>query len=209
MNDAAIVEYYPTDQWEDSHDQNMGRATTVGYRFPVHSKKTLSQIRPRRSTSVRAVVEEFFSDEGEADRESSLTEYEYLTGDIEADAIKVAADVLERSLFADDSDTVYSLEEEALRALSSSYQHFAFIALNQQYAPDVRGVAARLFAESAKDDEQENTLLLALAASGQPLVRLGLVYGLEDKTNRELLQQFVGDPHPRVREEARRLQASA
>ena len=207
MNDAATVDDY-LDQAVEPREQIMAQATTPWY-VPVYGNETPLLITLWRRASGGSIVEEFSNENDAVVPQSPLTEYEYLTSELKADAIEVAANALERSLFADDIDTMYSLEEEALDALSSSYKYFAIIALNQQYDPDVRGVAARLFAESAKDDEEEDKLLHALATNGQPLVRLGLVYGLEDKTDRELLRQFVYDSHPRVRAEAQRLQAKA
>jgi hypothetical protein len=120
-------------------------------------------------------------------------------------AFNTAASALEESLFADDGDAVDRLKAKAARALGGSYHDFAILALRQEYAPDVRGVAARLFAESVYNGEKECTLLRALATSDQPLVRLGLVYGIEDKASDDLLQQLVEDPHPRVRMEAQRI----
>ena len=137
-----------------------------------------------------------------------LADTEYYATDL--DGLKAAADALEASLFADDGYMVDSQEAEALRALGS-HRAFAALALSADYPPDVRGIAARLFAEYASKEVtgDTDTLLTALAENAQPLVRLGLVYGLEETTNHELLRQFVEDPHPRVRLEAQRIQDHA
>jgi len=134
-----------------------------------------------------------------------LADTEYYATDL--DGLKAAADALETSLFADDGYMVDFQEAEALRALGS-HRAFAALALSTYYPPDVRGVAARLFAEYASkyQTDDADALLTALAENAQPLVRLGLIYGLEETTNHELLQRFIEDPHPRVRMEAQRLQ---
>lgn len=166
---------------------------------------------PKRIKFVRSgasTVAEFPAQNLDAGQDTLLVETEYLSAEVDTDAFKAAADALEDSLFVDNGDTVDSLEAKALSTLgSASYRAFAVLALSQDYAPDVRGVAARLFAESAMEKEIETKLLTALAVSDQPLVRLGLVYGLEDNANHELLRQLAEDPHPRVRMEAQQLQA--
>ena len=136
----------------------------------------------------------------------------YVAAESDLDGLRAAADALEASLFEDDGNAVDLQEIEALNSLgSASYRGFAFLALSADYDPDVRGVAARLYAEAALNDMSgsDGEFFTALAESAQPLVRLGLVYGLEETTkNHELLRQLAEDTHPRVRMEAKRLQAS-
>jgi len=127
------------------------------------------------------------------------------------EALAAAAGFIEESVLGESPEQVGELEERAISLLPQSPTIALFIlGSDSTLAADVRGVATRLFAEHADwDDRYACELAMELASSGQALVRLGLVLGLEDGDNQELLARLSQDPHSRVRQEAERLRASA
>lgn len=120
-------------------------------------------------------------------------------------------EIIEKSIFAETPEQAEELERQALSLLHHSQSEALFILIfDTRLAADVRGIAARMFAECTDWNNHDfRDLAMAVASSNEPLVRLGFVLGLEDGDNQEMLARLCQDSHPRVREEANRLRASA
>lgn len=176
----------------------------------TENKRARSHVRfLRRGTSAvgTSLDFEYYKRHHPQNSDPVSTEANFQLAELDSDALKVAADALEASLLTDNGSKVDAFEKQAINAIGlSSYRAFAILALTQDHPSDVRGVAAKLFAESVIDEEKEGMLLSALATCDQPLVRLGLIYGLEEsgKIGRRFLHQLASDSHKRVRMEAKR-----
>jgi len=107
----------------------------------------------------------------------------------------VAASLLEESFFADSAVEVEVLEERVIALFGQSYQiDLARLALNPDFFPDIRGVAARMFFEKIDEDKISGEIqayIRALEECEEPLVKLGIVFGREERSDAKESEQKI------------------
>lgn len=123
--------------------------------------------------------------------------------------------LLSSTIAESDPSVVDSKEEEATFLIGGAL-NFAALAQQPQHGATVRAIAAKLFSANASfvEDPLRSGYIGSLAQSEEPLVRLGVIAGIEEaceagaapnRACRQGLEMMLADEHPHVRNEANRV----